>query len=61
MFRQKPCALIKGDTCGRTKPPVDIKTKVAFHYRLFILKRHFCGGLVLPYVLVSPCTCRMTC
>ena len=29
-------------TSGRTKSPVDIITKVAFQYKLFILKRNFC-------------------
>ena len=41
MFRQKPCALIQGDKSGKTKPPVDIKTKVAFQYKRLILKRNF--------------------
>ena len=30
------------DTSGRTKPIVDMKTKVAFQYKLSILKRNFC-------------------
>ena len=32
----------QGDTSGRTKPTVDMKTKVAFQYNLFILKHNFC-------------------
>ena len=48
---------IQGDTSGRTKPPVDIKTKVAFQYMLFILKRNFCFDVNRRFgrVSVSPC------
>ena len=33
---------VQGDTSGRTKPDVDMKTKVVFQYKLFILKHNFC-------------------
>ena len=33
---------VQGDTSGRTKPPVDIKAKVAFQYNLFTLKHTSC-------------------
>ena len=33
---------VQGDTSGRTKPPVDIKTKVVFQYKEHILKRNIC-------------------
>ena len=38
---------LKGDTSGRTKPPVDLKTKVVFYgfsikTKELILKRSFC-------------------
>ena len=33
---------VQGDTSGRIKPPVDIKAKDVFQYKLFILKRNFC-------------------
>ena len=33
---------IKGDHSGSSQPPVDIKTKVVFQYKPFILKHNFC-------------------
>ena len=32
---------VQGDTSGCLKPPVDIELKVAFYYKVLILKRIF--------------------
>ena len=34
--------MIQGDHSGSSQPTVDIKTKVVFQYKPFILKRNFC-------------------
>ena len=34
--------LVQGDTSRCFQPPVDMKTKVAFHYEAHVLKHKFC-------------------
>ena len=41
-FHHQTITILQGDTSGMTKPPIDIKTKVALRYKIFILKCNFC-------------------
>ena len=45
---------VQGDTSHWFKPPIDIKTKVAFQYMGLILKQNFCSDVNGRFELVYP-------
>ena len=52
--------ILQGDHSGCAKPPVDIKTKVAFEYLGLILKRNFCFDIYRRFVTTWMVTLYMS-